>query len=74
VDCNEGGGCGGGDVAGVSLRDGGSENVRDDVLEGVEQDGKELRVPVGEPSGVNMAGRSVFVVERCVKRPRELRN
>ena len=74
VGCNKGGGCGAGDVAGVSLRDGHSENERDDGLEGGEEDGKELRVPVGEPSGVNTAGRSVFVVVWCVKRPRELHN
>jgi hypothetical protein len=74
VGCNEGDDCGAGDVAGVSLRDGFSENVMSDGLEGSEEDGKELRVPVGEPSGVNTAGRSVLAVVRCVNRPCEFRN
>jgi hypothetical protein len=58
-------------VAGVSLRDGFSENEIDDGLEGGEEDGRELKVPVGEPSGVNTAGRSVLAVVRCMKRPCE---
>jgi hypothetical protein len=61
-------------VAGVLLRDGLSENEMDDGLEGGEEDGRELRVPVGEPSGVNTAGRSVLAVIQCVKRPREFRS
>jgi len=72
--CNKGAGCEAGDVAGVSLGDGLSENEMDDGLEGTEEDGRELRVPVGEPSGVNTVGRSMLAVVRCVKRPREFRN
>jgi hypothetical protein len=61
-------------VAGVSLRDGFSENEMEDGLEGGEEDGRQLRVLVGEPSGVNTAGRSVLAVVRCVKRPCEFRS
>src|ERR1700720_1243607 len=43
-------------------------------LEGGDEDGKELRVPVGEPSGVNTAGQSMLVVVRCVKWPLEFCN
>jgi len=74
VGCNEGDDCGAGDVAGVSLRDGFSKNVMSDGLEGIEEDGKELRVLVGEPSGVNMAGWSVLAVVQCVNWPCEFRN
>jgi hypothetical protein len=54
--------CGAGDVAGVASESGRSEKVIEDGLDGTEEDGKELMVPVGEPSGVNTAGRSVLVV------------
>jgi hypothetical protein len=43
-------------VAGVLCWKGLSENVRDDGLELGEDGGRELRVPVGEPSGVKIAG------------------
>jgi len=52
---NAGGGCGAGDVAGVSLRDGISENVTEDGLEGTEEDENVSTVLVGELSGVKMA-------------------
>jgi hypothetical protein len=61
-------------VAGVPLGNGTSENVMEDGLDGAEDDGKELMVPVGEPSGVNTAGRSVLAVVRWVKRPCAFRN
>jgi len=41
-----------------------SENVMEDGVDGAEDDGKELMVSVGEPSGVNTAGRSVLAVAR----------
>ena len=63
-----------GDVAGVSLQDGHSENERDNWLKEGDEDGKELSIPVGEPLGVNMAGWSVFVVVWCVKWLYELHN
>jgi hypothetical protein len=40
--CNEGDGCGAGDVAGVVSGNGLSENVMEDGVEGVEEDVKEL--------------------------------
>ena len=49
-----------------------SENASDDGLDPTEDDGKELRVPSGEPSGVKTAGRSV-VADVRVNRPCELR-
>jgi hypothetical protein len=56
-------------VARVPLGNGMSENMTEDGLDGAEDDGKELMVPVGEPSGVNTAGRSVLAVARWVKWP-----
>ena len=51
-----GAGCiGAGDVAGVSSRKGLSENVIDNGLDPVDEGGNELRIPDGEPSGVNTA-------------------
>ena len=50
---------GAGDVAGVPSGEGFSEKVIEDWLEGGDEDAKELRVPIGEPSGVNTAGQSV---------------
>ena len=50
---------GAGDVAGVLSVKGLSENVSDDGLDPIEDGGKDMRVPFGEPSGVKMAGRSV---------------
>jgi hypothetical protein len=71
---NTGGGCGAGDVAGVSLGDG-SENVMEDGLEGTEEVESVSTVPVGEPSGVKTAGwRVVEFVRRCVNWPLSLRN
>jgi hypothetical protein len=35
--------------------------VIDEGVDGVEDEGNELRVPAGEPSGVKVAGRSVMV-------------
>ena len=65
---------GAGDVAGVSLMNGLSENVSEDGLDPPEEGGKELRVPSGEPSGVKTAGRSVVADVRanrpCVLRSR----
>jgi len=43
-------------VAGVLRWKGLSENVIEDGLELFEDGGRELRVPVGEPSGVKIAG------------------
>jgi len=57
---------GAGDVAGVSGRYGWSENVIDEGVDGAEDEGSELRVPAGEPSGVKVAGRSVVVAVRRV--------
>ena len=55
-----GSGCvGAGDVAGVLSEKGVSEKVIDDGLDSVDEGGNELRVPDGEPSGVNIACRSV---------------
>ena len=71
---NKGGGCGAGDVAGVPLGDGLSDQVRDDRLEGGKEDGSELKVPVGEPSGVKTAGPSVFALVLWVNRPCLFRN
>jgi hypothetical protein len=62
---------GAGDVAGVSLN-GLSEKVSEDTLDPLDDDGNELRVPSGEPSGVRTAGCSVVVGAR-VNRPCELR-
>jgi len=42
--CNEGAGCGAGDVAGVSLGDGLSENEMDDGLEGTEEAHHSVRI------------------------------
>ena len=58
---NGGDGCGAGDVAGVLVRDGLFEKEIDDGLEGGEDDGSELRVPAGEPSGVKTAGPRMVV-------------
>ena len=54
------GGCGTGDVSGVSVWEAGSERLRDDGLDGRDDPGSELEssIPSGEPSGVNMAGMS----------------
>ena len=68
-----GGYWGAGDVAGVSLRNGLSENVIDDGLDPPEEGGGELRVPSGEPSGVKTAGCSVAADVR-VNRPCVLRS
>jgi hypothetical protein len=65
---------GAGDVAGVVSENGRSEKAIEDGLDGTEEDGSELMVPVGEPSGVNTAGRSVLAVARWVKRPCEFRS
>jgi hypothetical protein len=59
-----GGCCGAGDMAGVLPAKGLSENAIDDGLDSVDEGGKELRVPAGEPSGVKDAGRSVVAVCR----------
>jgi hypothetical protein len=40
--------------------------MREDGLEAGDDEGRELRVPVGEPSGVKIAGWSVVAVECCV--------
>ena len=72
--CNKGGGCGAGDVAGILSQNGLSENERDNGLEWGEEDSKELRVLVEEPSGVNTAGQSMFAVVQCVKQLCELCN
>ena len=66
---NEGGGCGAGDVVGVPLGDGLSDQVRDNRLEGGEEDGSKLRVPVGKPSGVKTAGLSVVALVLWVNWP-----
>lgn len=63
---NVGGSSGAGDVAGVSSGRGLSENVTDDGLDPIDEGGKELRVPGGEPSGVNTAWRSVVAAVRRV--------
>ena len=68
-----GGYWGAGDVAGVSLINGLSENVIDDGLDPPEEGGRESRVPSGEPSGVKTAGRSV-VVDGRANRPCWLRS
>ena len=62
---------GAGDVAGVVSENGQSEKVTKDGLDGTEEDGKELMVPVGKFFGVNTAGRSVLVAVWWVKRPCE---
>ena len=54
--CGSRGGCGTGDVAGVLFVKGLSENAIDDGLDSEDDDGNELRVPAGEPSGVKVAG------------------
>jgi hypothetical protein len=51
-------------VAGVPCAEGLRENVDDKGLDGAEEEGSELRVPVGDPSGVKMAGRSVVAALR----------
>ena len=56
-------------MAGVPFEDGFSEKVMEDGLEGTDDDGRELEVPVGEPSGVNTAGRSVVAFVRWVNWP-----
>ena len=52
-------------MAGVLVKYGWSENAIevgvDGAVDGVEDEGRELRVPAGEPSGVMFAGRSVVV-------------
>ena len=53
------GNSGAGDVAGMSVADGRSKNVRDDGIVTV-NDGNEMRVPAGDPSDVKMAGWSVM--------------
>jgi hypothetical protein len=58
-----------GDVAGVPSREGFSEKVIEDGLEGGDEDGKELRVPLGEPLGVNTAGQSMAALVLWVKQP-----
>jgi hypothetical protein len=68
-----GGYWGAGDVAGVSLMNGLSENAIDDGLDPPEEGGRESRVPSGEPSGVKMAGCSVAADVR-VNRPCALRS
>ena len=61
-------------MAGVSLGDGISENIREDGLEGIEDESVST-VPVGEPSGVKTAGWSVVeFVRRWVNWPLSLRN
>jgi hypothetical protein len=65
---------GAGDVAGVVSENGRSEKVTEDGLDGTEEDGKELMVPVGEFSGVNTSGRSVLAAVWWVKRPCEFRS
>ena len=54
------GGCGAGDVSGVSVWETGLERLRDDGLDGRDDPGSELElsIPSGEPPGVNMAGMS----------------
>jgi hypothetical protein len=54
--------CGAGDVGGVLLGNGLSENVSDEGLDAGVDDGREWRVLLGEPSGVKKAGRSVAVI------------
>jgi hypothetical protein len=49
-------GSGAGEVLGVFSTDGFLENVIDEGLEGTDDEGSELRVPAGEPSGVKVAG------------------
>jgi hypothetical protein len=67
------GGSGAGDVAGVSVGDGRSENVIDDGVDAVDE-GNEPRVPTGDPSGVKLAGRSVVAAVRRVNWPRVFRS
>ena len=72
---NTGGGCGAGDMAGVSLGDSISENITEDGLEGTEEDESVSMVPVGEPSGVKTVGWSVVeFVQWWVNWPLSLRN
>ena len=68
-----GGYWGAGDVAGVLLMNGLSENAIDDGLDPPEEGGRESRVPSGEPSGVKTAGRSIAADVR-VNRPCVLRS
>jgi len=41
--------------------------VIDEGVDGSEDEGREVRVPAGEPSGVKVAGRSIVVAVRWVK-------
>ena len=50
-------------MAGMSLTNRLSDDESDDGLDSLEDGGRELRVPSGEPSEVKMAGRSVVVVD-----------
>ena len=60
-------GCvGAGDVAGVLSEKGVSEKVIDDGLDSVDEGGNELRVPDGEPLGVNITCRSIVLAVRGV--------
>ena len=54
------GGCGAGDVLGVSVWEARLERLRDHGLDGRDDPESELEssIPSGEPSGVNMAGMS----------------
>ena len=62
------GNSGTGDVAGVSVGDGRSENMMDDGIVTVD-DGNETRVPAGDPSDMRMAGLSVVAAVQCVNWP-----
>ena len=57
--CGSGWGLGAGNMAGISVGYGRSENVMDDGVDtddGFDEAGSELRVPAGDPSGVKTAG------------------